>query len=85
MLLNMLSNSGQTNFSGDFVNKNSQFEGMSYPQEAYSNQTQQNEQNFFPMLLSMMKNNSPLSQIFSEKKEKSKIEETSLPNDEILL
>ena len=78
ILLNMLSSQQNTNSS-----QISKTVAASYPQEAFSNQN--SDQNMMPMLLSLLKNNNSISQIFSNKKEKSDLKSTSLPDDEILL
>ena len=57
-----------------------------YPQEAFSGQMQGGQNNFLPMLLSLLgKGNSPLSGVMEATKKTSLKEDFSSPNDEILL
>ena len=78
MLMNMLGQNNQQNENN--------VSHLSYPKEAYSNQNNLTaNDNVLPMLLSILKNNPSISQIFSNKKEKGSSEIASLPNDEILL
>ena len=57
-----------------------------YPNQAYQNQTQNNQNNLLPLFLSLLGNKASVADIFSSNKEENKKTEiNSVSGDEILL